>query len=135
MAAVKSDAFRAAAEAKDFSVVEELFTEDVVFRSPAVFKPYEGREALKMVLGAVVQVFEDFSYVDQVETEDTAVLIFKARVGDREVDGVDVLRFAEDGRIGELMVMVRPLSGLNALVEAMGRKLAEAGVPVPGVNA
>jgi hypothetical protein len=122
-----SDRFRAAAEAKDFSRLEELATEDVIFRSPVVFRPYEGREALAVVLGAVVQVFEDFRYVDQVETERTAVLVFKARVGDRELDGVDVLCFDGEGRLAELMVMVRPMSGVQALAEAMQRKLEEAG--------
>lgn len=122
-----SDGFRAAAEAEDFSKTDELFAESVVFRSPVVFKPYEGREALATLLGAVVQVFEDFRYVDQVETGDTAVLVFKARVGDKELDGVDILRFADDGRIVELMVMVRPMSGMNALAEEMQRKLEAAG--------
>jgi SnoaL-like domain len=122
-----SDGFRAAAEAEDFSRGEELFAENVVFRSPVVFKPYEGREALAGLLGAVVQVFEDFRYVDQVETGDTAVLVFKARVGERELDGVDILRFDDDRRIVELMVMVRPMSGMNALAEGMQRKLEEAG--------
>jgi ketosteroid isomerase-like protein len=65
---MKSDRFRAAAEGKDFSAIDELFTEDVVFFSPVVFKPYKGREAVAMLLGAVVQVFEDFRYVDQLET-------------------------------------------------------------------
>ena len=69
---MRSDAFKRAAEAKDFSQVEELFSEDVVFRSPVVFKPYEGREALSVLLGLVVQVFEDFRYVEQVEDSDTA---------------------------------------------------------------
>src|SRR2546423_9886061 len=98
---MKSDRFRAAAEAKDFSTIEELFAEDVVFRSPVVFKPYQGRDALRVLLGAVVEVFEDFRYTDQVETGDSAVLVFEARVGDREVNGVDVLRFGPDGRAVE----------------------------------
>jgi len=120
---MKSDAFRRAAESKDLSTLEELFSEDVVFRSPAVFKPYSGIDAMRVVLGAVVEIFEDFRYLDQVETGDRAVLIFEARVGDRELNGVDVLRFGEDGLIDELMVMIRPLSALNALVEEMGRRL------------
>jgi ketosteroid isomerase-like protein len=123
---MKSDRFRAAAESKDFSAVEELFAEDVTFRSPVVFKPYEGREALGLLLGAVLQVFEDFRYFDQVETGDTAVLVFEARVGDRKLDGVDVLRFDPDGRISEMMVMVRPMSGMHALAEAMQERLAAA---------
>jgi ketosteroid isomerase-like protein len=123
---MKSDAFRRAAEAKDFSAGAELFSPDVVFRSPAVFKPYEGIEALGVVLRNVVEVFEDFRYVDQVETGDTAVLVFEARVGDRELGGVDVLRFDEDGLIREMMVMVRPASGLMALGEEMGRRMTAA---------
>jgi len=125
---VKSDAFRAAAEGKDFSRADELLAPDVVFRSPVVFKPYEGRDVLAVILEAVVQVLEDFRYVDQVETGDAAALVFKARVGDREVDGVDVLRFDAEGRVRELMVMVRPMSGVNALAEEMGRRLEAAGV-------
>ena len=127
---MKSDGFRKAAEAKDFAAAEDLFADEVVFRSPAVFKPYEGKEAMGVVLAAVVQVFEDFRYTDQVEDGDTAVLMFSARVGDKELNGVDILRFDTDGKITELTVMVRPLSGLNALLEAMGKKLAEMGVPV-----
>jgi hypothetical protein len=121
---VKSDAFRRAAEEKDFSAGAELFSGDVVFRSPAVFKPYEGIEALGVVLGNVVEVFEDFRYLDQVETGDTAVLVFEARVGDRELNGVDVLHFDDAGLIKEMMVMVRPASGLMALGEEMGRRLS-----------
>jgi SnoaL-like domain len=123
---MKSDAFRQAAEAKDFSRGEELFSPEVVFRSPAVFKPYEGLEALGVILGAVSEVFEDFRYVDQVETGDTAVLVFEARVGEKRLNGVDVLRFGEDGKIAEMMVMIRPASGLMALGEEMGRRLEAA---------
>ncbi len=123
---MQSDRFRAAAESKDVSAIEELFAEDVVFRSPVVFKPYEGRDAVAMLLGAVVQVLEDFRYTDQVETGDAAALAFSARVGDREVDGIDFLHFDSEGRVNRLAVYVRPLSGINALAEAMQRKLEEA---------
>jgi hypothetical protein len=121
-----SDRFRRAAENKDFSAIDELFAEDVVFRSPVVFKPYEGRDAVAMLLGAVVQVFEDFRYTDQVETDDAAALAFSARVGDRELDGIDFLNFDSDGRINRMAVYVRPMSGVNALAEAMQRKLETA---------
>ena len=121
-----SDRFRQAAEAKDFSAFDELFAEDAVFRSPVVFKPYEGREAIALLLGAVAQVFEDFRYTDQVETDDSAALAFSAKVGDRELDGIDFLHFDSDGRIDRMTVFVRPMSGVNALADAMQRKLEEA---------
>jgi hypothetical protein len=124
---MKSDRFRAAAESKDFTAIDELFAEDVVFRSPVVFKPYEGREAVAMILGAVVQVFEDFRYTDQIEIDAAAALAFSARVGERELDGIDFLHFDEEGRVGRMAVYVRPMSGVHALAEAMQRKLAEAG--------
>jgi hypothetical protein len=123
---MKSDRFRAAAESKDFSAIDELFAEDVAFRSPVVFKPYEGRDAVAMLLGAVIQVFEDFRYTDQVETGDAAALAFSARVGDRELDGIDFLHFGSDGRVKRMAVYVRPMSGVNALAEAMQKKLEEA---------
>jgi hypothetical protein len=124
---MKSDRFRAAAESKDFSAIDELFAEDVAFRSPVVFKPYAGRDAVAMLLGAVVQVFEDFRYTDQVETGDAAALAFSARVGDRELDGIDFIHFDSDGRVNRMAVYVRPMSGVNALAEAMKKKLEEVG--------
>jgi hypothetical protein len=123
---MKSDQFRRAAEAKNFSAIDELFAEEVVFRSPVVYKPYEGRDAVAMLLGAVVQVFEDFRYTDQVETGDAAALAFSARVGERELDGIDFLHFDSEGRVDRMAVYVRPMSGVNALAEAMQRKLEEA---------
>ena len=122
---MRSDAFRAAAERKDFGAADELLAADVTFRSPVVLKPYEGRDQVKLILNAVVQVFEDFRYLEQVESDDVAVLQFEARVGDRWLQGVDILKFGDDGRVQELTVMVRPMSGMHALAEAM-RQMLEA---------
>ena len=73
-----------------------------------------------------MQVFEDFQYVERFDRGDAAALIFKARIGDRELDGLDLLRFGDDGLVRELTVMVRPLSAANALAEAMQARLATA---------
>jgi hypothetical protein len=124
---MKSDAFRAAAEAKDFSRIEDLFAADAVFNSPVVYKPYDGREAIRTLLGAVLEVFEDFRYLEQVETGDTAVLMFEARVGERRLQGVDILRFGEQDRIVAMTVMVRPMTGMHALAERMREQLEAAG--------
>lgn len=124
---MKSDAFRAAAEAKDFSAIDQLFAEDVSFKSPVVFKAYEGRDAVGVLLGTVLKVFEDFRYTDHTETGDTATLAFSARVGDRELDGIDLLRFDADGKIREMAVYVRPMSGMHALAEEMKARLQAAG--------
>jgi hypothetical protein len=123
--------FQRAVEARDLEAVIDALAPDVVFRSPVVYKPYEGRELVSLVLGAAVRVFEDFEYVRRVEADDGVALIFKARVGDRELDGLDLLRFDDDGLITELTVMVRPMSGLHALAAAMGEELERMGVVPP----
>jgi hypothetical protein len=129
---MSAEAFKAAVLSGDEDALAEVLAADVVFRSPAVYKPYEGREATTLVLRAVSRVFEDFRYDDRFEGEDGEVLLFSARVGDRELNGIDLLRFDDDGKVRELTVMIRPLSGLTALVEAMARELEKLGVPVPG---
>jgi hypothetical protein len=126
---MKSDAFRRAVEAEDPDAVTDALAEDVVFRSPAVFKPYEGKQVVAAILTqGAMHVFEDFRYTDQLENGEAATLIFEARVGDRRLNGLDLLRFDAGGNVRELMVMVRPLSGLNALAEAMARRFEEAGI-------
>jgi uncharacterized protein len=111
--------FHDAVLAGDLDTAVAQLAEDVVFRSPAVHAPYRGREATGAILRAVSRVFEDFRYVDVLDEGDRAGLVFAAHVGDREVEGWDYLRLDEQGRITELTVMIRPLSGLLALVEAM----------------
>ena len=120
--------FRAAIERGDLDAALALLAPDVVFRSPAVFKPYEGHEVVGTILRTVFGVFEDFRYTDELVGDGAHVLVFEARVGDRSVQGIDLLRGREDGTIAEFTVMVRPASGLMALGERMGPALQAAGV-------
>jgi limonene-1,2-epoxide hydrolase len=122
-----SAAFRAAVESRDIDAAIELLAPDVVFRSPVVFSPYEGRDAVAALLRAVVEVFEDFGYDAEIESEDRSVLLFHARIGDKSVEGADFLRFGADGLVEEFIVMVRPMSGMLALAEAMRARLEAAG--------
>ncbi|MER6622094.1 MULTISPECIES: nuclear transport factor 2 family protein [unclassified Streptomyces] len=117
-------AFREAVEAHDLDAAVALLAEDVVFTSPVVFKPYTGRAVTGAILRAVAEVFEDFRYVREIGDADGRdhALVFAARVGDRRIDGCDFLHVDDDGRIDELTVMVRPLSGAQALAAAMGAR-------------
>jgi len=120
--------FRTAVERADLDAAVALLAEDVVFRSPAVFKPYEGRETVGTILRTISEVLEDFRYTDELEGEEIHGLVFSARVGDRSLQGIDLLRPDADGRIAELTVMIRPASGLIAVAERMGPALEAAGV-------
>ncbi len=118
--------FRTVIEARDIDAALALLSEDVVFHSPVVFAPYQGRQAVAPILHAVSRVFEDFRYVREIGSPGGAdhVLVFRARVGDRELEGSDFLHVGTDGLIDELTVMVRPLSAALALAEAMKAQLA-----------
>lgn len=117
--------FRDAVEARSLDLLTAALAPDVTFRSPAVHAPYEGRDLVLIILGAVLEVFEDFAYRAEIRDGDHEMLRFSARVGDREVDGVDIVRYV-DGQVTELTVMIRPLSALNAVRDAMAAQL-EAG--------
>ncbi|MBK9739854.1 MAG: nuclear transport factor 2 family protein [Actinobacteria bacterium] len=116
--------FRAAVEAGDLEAMSVLLAPDVVFMSPVAFQPFRGREAVTEVLRNVFEVFGDFTYVDELDGRGSHALVFTATVGGREVQGLDHLRFDEAGLVSEFTVMVRPLSGLIALAEAMSPRVA-----------
>lgn len=118
--------FRAAVEARDMAAAVALLADDVVFHSPIVFRPYRGRDTVAPILHAVQRVFEDFRYVREVGADDAPdhALVFRARIGEREIEGVDLLHLGEGGSVAELTVMVRPLTAAQALAEAMRAQLA-----------
>jgi ketosteroid isomerase-like protein len=120
--------FRTAVEAGDLDAATALLDDDVVFRSPVVFKPYRGRDAVGALLAAVSRVFEDFSYTREIGAPDARdhALVFQARVGEKQIEGCDFLHLDDNGSIDELVVMVRPLSGALALAEAMKAQLESA---------
>jgi hypothetical protein len=111
---------------RDLQSLPELLAPDAVFRSPMAHTPYPGAPVVSMILNTVITVFEDFKYHRELATADglSVVLEFSARVGDKQLKGIDLIRFNELGQIVEFEVMVRPLSGLQTLGEEMGRRLA-----------
>jgi len=118
--------FRAAVEGQDHAGMLAALSPDVVLHSPVTFRPFEGRDAVGHVLAAVMRVFEDFRYTDELEGSGVTALVFRARVGDREAEGIDLVRAGPDGLIDDFTVLVRPLSALQALAEAMARELGAA---------
>lgn len=102
-----------------------LLAPDAVFRSPAVHQPQEGRDLTAAYLGAALVVLgPGLRYVREWWDDRSAVLEFEARVGGRDVHGIDMITWDEAGLIVDFAVMVRPLRGLEALVELMGAELA-----------
>ncbi|WXL24424.1 nuclear transport factor 2 family protein [Ectopseudomonas mendocina] len=113
-------------EQKDLSGLPGLLHPQAVFRSPVAYKPYSGAPVVSLILNTVIKVFVDFTYHRELVTVDglSVVLEFSAKVAGRDLKGIDLIRFDEEGKIVEFEVMVRPMSGLQALGEEMGRRLA-----------
>jgi len=123
------DTFRRAAETHDIELLLEALREDVELHSPVLFRGFHGRDVVIQVLGFVALTLEDFRYVDDVAEGDTVFLRFKAKVGERELEGVDVLKLDEDNRVRELTVFMRPLSAITAFNERMAAHFAGAQTP------
>lgn len=119
--------FRQAVEARDAAAIEALLADDVVFTSPVAFKPYPGKALTAAILRGVLRVFEDFRYVREIGGADGRdhALVFEATVNGKHVTGCDFLHFDEEGKIDDFMVMVRPLSGAQALSEAMAAQFGQ----------
>lgn len=112
---------------RDLSNLLSIVHPDAVFRSPMANTAYTSAPALMLALSTVIQVFEDFTYHRQLATDDglNIVLEFSARVCDKQLKGIDLVRFNEQGQITEFEVMVRPLSGLQTLGTEMGARLGD----------
>ena len=110
---------------KDIAALHEIIHPDAMFRSPVAHTPYKGRDALVLALSTVINVFEDFTYHREFFTDDgkNATLEFSAHVGGKQLKGVDLIKFNDDGLIVEFEVMIRPASGLMALGEEMGKRV------------
>jgi hypothetical protein len=112
--------------------LDELLADDVVFYSPVVYTPQRGRAITAQYLEAASRTLAGgaggvFHYTKQVLSADTAVLEFETSVEGKYVNGVDIIRWNDAGRIVEFRVMMRPLQGIQAVHEQMGRRLAAGG--------
>ncbi|MEU6123471.1 nuclear transport factor 2 family protein [Streptomyces sp. NPDC047123] len=130
--------FRDLVERRDLAGLEDLFTPDVRLYSPVKFTPFEGRPMVLGLFGVLLRIFEDFRYVGAYEgaAQTSAdgreavsdVLLFRTTVDGREIHGIDLLHFDEDGRIKEFTVMVRPQSAVQALGRAVHEGLVADGL-------
>ena len=137
-----ADKFRKAVEAGDHAAITATFAQDIRLFSPVKFVPFEGIKTVSAVFSVLQRTFQDFRYVgefsgraehgDGGDEVDSHILIFRTLVGGKQIHGMDLLQFDADGQISTFTVMVRPLSGLNALNEAIYAGLIADGlVPAP----
>ena len=110
---------------RDPALLDDLLADEVVFRSPAVFAPQEGKALTASYLSAALKVLGPFlRYVSQWHDHASAVLEFEADLDGVYVQGVDMLHWNGEGKLVSFTVMVRPMRGLQKLVELMALQLA-----------
>ncbi len=125
-------AFKAAVEAGDRTAAFACLHDDVTFNSPVVFRPYRGRAETEFVLTGAFHVFDGtLRYEHTVEgtagDDHLGGLVFRAEVDGREIHGWDFIRVGSDGLIIEFTVMLRPMSAVHTMAEAMQRMLDQLG--------
>jgi ketosteroid isomerase-like protein len=109
----------------DVARLDQVLADDVVFYSPVVHTPQRGKEITKAYLAAAFHVLgnETFHYVREIVEGREAVLEFKVEVEGVSVNGVDMIRWNEDGKIVDFKVMLRPLKAINLIHQKMGEML------------
>lgn len=116
--------FRTAVERRDRDAMVAAMAPDITFHSPVAFKPFVGRAAAAELFSNLLEVFKDFEYTDELSGDGTVVLLFRARVGGKAVQGMDYMKLGAGGLVEEFTVMLRPLSAVLALAEEMGPRVA-----------
>ena len=110
-------------ETRNSEILEGILADNIKFHSPFLWKPKDGKATAIKILTTVTTVFEDFRYVREIVDRQNAALEFEARVGELTLRGVDLIEIADDGKIVDFEVMIRPANALQALGMEMGRRL------------
>jgi hypothetical protein len=119
------DKWYAYMKSHDTAALWDLLHPDAVFESPVVHTPQRGRDITFKYLTSAAKVLggPSFKYLDEWTSKTGAVLEFENEIDGIKINGVDIITFADDGRITHFKVMVRPLKGINLLHRLMGEQL------------
>ena len=119
------DRWRAAVAANDHDAIDDLLDDDVVFQSPAVHTPQQGKAITSKYLRAAAAVLNNpsFRYTGEWRAERSAVLEFELEIDGVYINGIDMMHWNEAGKLVRFKVMVRPLKALNAILPLMAREL------------
>ena len=129
MSKLPIDAWHQLISERNVAALDEVLADDVVFHSPVVHSPQNGKRLAKMYLSAAILVLgnSDFAYVREVVGESDAVLEFTCEINGTHINGVDMIHWNADGKIDDFKVMIRPLKAVNLLHGLMKQMLGQMG--------
>jgi hypothetical protein len=119
-----SHPFVAAMAARDPDALIDTLAPDVVLYSAVTHTPFDGLEVVADTYRSVIEAFEELRVVDEFENGDTHAFWWEGRIDGRPVVGADRLRLDAEGRVREITVTGRPLSGVATFVSGIGPRLA-----------
>ena len=117
--------------------LDELLADDVIFYSPIVFSPQNGKELTTLYLMAAGNTFggdkakdetlegSSFKYTKEILEGNQAMLEFETQIDGKYINGVDIITFNESGKISEFKVMIRPLQAVQIIHEQMQKMLTQ----------
>ena len=117
-------AFPAAIAARDADALIDTLAPDVVLHSAVTKVPFEGRDLVADTYRSVLEAFEELRIVDEFENGDTHAFFWEGRMEGRSVTGADRIRLNPDGKVREIIVLGRPLSGVATFLTGIGPRLA-----------
>jgi len=109
-------------EQNDPGLILPLFDDDVEFYSPAIFAPKRGKAVVFELLSVVFGIFEGYRVTDTWTKDDDVLFEFEARVGKYTLQGIDRFRLNADGKVVQMKVWIRPLSGLKELARTVTKR-------------
>ena len=123
------DTWHRVLKARDVAALDTLLAPDAVFHSPVVHTPQAGRAITKAYLAAALQVLgnDSFRYVRELRQGQDAMLEFELELDGIHLNGVDIIRWNDEGQITDFKVMVRPLKAINILHQKMSAMLQPKG--------
>jgi hypothetical protein len=125
VSATEVSAYRAAIDAQDPEALGASCAPNLVFHSPISSTiQFEGREEMVNLYRTVLEVYDEQHCLGEYGTGDTRIVHLYARIGDQELDEVQILRLNDEGQVREITMYVRPLPGLTRLAAALAPRLA-----------
>jgi hypothetical protein len=115
---------RKAMEERDLAAALETLADDVVFWSPVATKPFVGKAAAGEIIEGLMERFEDLEYPEEWTCGPTQIVRWRGRLGGWPVEGIEIFRENDEGKLREIYISARPLSGVAAVAKAIGPALA-----------
>lgn len=122
--------FRAAWETRDLEGWASALAPDVVAYSPMLTAPFAGRETVVELYGVLFEALDDFEITHELANGDWRAFFWRATAGHRRIQGADLIRIDDVGKVTELTVLIRPLVDIAAFGSAVGPPLAGKRGPV-----